>query len=131
MNEAPENPKEFYAKTMSRAPEIVRAFYTALTAQDKELLLSCLTSDFTFTGPLAEFDTPEGFAEMVGMFGGWVETESFVIEGDQVVHIFTYHMTEPTQADIPICEVFTLTNGKIKSSRAYCDSKKFPQPEEA
>lgn len=129
MTEALQNPKEFYAKTMPNAPEAVRTFYTALTGQDRDFLLSALTDDFTFKSPLAEFDTPEGYAEMVGRFGGWVETGGFVVEGDKAVHMFTYHMTEPGQADIPVCEVFTLRDGKIASSRAYNDSADFPQPE--
>ncbi len=129
MIEALQNTKEFYGRTMAKAPEAVKTFYTALTGQDRELLLSSLTDDFTFKSPLAEFSTPEGYAEMVGRFGGWVETENFIIEGDYVVHTFTYHMTEPAQAQIPICELFTLRDGKIKSSRAYNDSADFPQPE--
>ncbi len=129
MTYALENPREYYGRTMARAPDAVRTFYTALTGQDRELLLSALTDDFTFKSPLSHFDSPEGFADMVGLFAGWVETKNFVIEGDNVVHTFTYHMTQPGKTDIPVCEVFALRNGKIVSSRAYNDSADFPQPE--
>lgn len=124
-----QDPKTFYNHTMSKAPEAVRTFYTALTGKDKDLLLSSLTDDFTFKSPLAAFDTPNDYAEMVGAFSGWVETENIVVEDNHVVHTFTYHMTEPSEVDIPICEFFTLHNGKIKSSRAYNDPADFPQPE--
>lgn len=129
MTEAFQDPRAFYEKTMPDAHEAVRTFYTALTGQDRTMLLSCLTEDFTFKSPLAEFDTPEGYAEMVGRFGGWVESDQIIAADDRVVHTFTYHMTEPGKADIPICEVFHLEGDKIRSSRAYNDSADFPQPE--
>ncbi len=129
MTDALDNPAKFYAHTMRRAPQVIRTWYTALTARDRESLLSILTDDFSFESPLARFDTPEEYADMVGRFGGWVETHKFVVDGDTVAHLFTYHMTEPGQTDIPICEVFTLRDGKIAASRAYNDSADFPQPE--
>lgn len=38
-------------------------------------------------------------------------------------------MTAPGQADIPVCEVFELRDGLIRSSRAYNNAADFP-PEE-
>lgn len=63
---------------------------------------------------------------MVGRFGGWVESRRLIVSGDHVAHEFLYHMTEPGDADIPICELFELRDGKIRSSRAYNNAADFP-----
>ena len=127
MTSSPREFRSFYDKTMAKAPEAVKTFYVALSEQDGPKLRSVLTDDFTFKSPLAEFDTPEGYVTMVGKFGGWVETSGMIVDGDQVAHTFVYHMTEPGQADIPICEVFQLRDGRIHSSRAYNNAADFPQ----
>lgn len=126
MTTAPQNPKAFYDRSMAGAPDAVRAFYVALTRQDGDGLRAVLADDFTFASPLASFDSPEGFVQMVGAFGGWVETSRMIVDGDQVAHTFTYHMTAPGKADIPMCEVFELKDGKLASSRAYNDPADFP-----
>ena len=129
MNKAPEYPEMYYAGTMAKAPHAVRMFYTALSERNSKKLRSILTDDFTFKSPLAEFETPEGYVDMVGKFGGWVETLDFIVESNRVAHTFVYHMTDPGVADIPICEVFELKNGLIKSSRAYNNAADFPSPD--
>ena len=70
--------------------------------------------------------SPEEFVGMVGVFGGWVETERFVVEGEDVVHMFTYHMTSPAVADIPMCEALRVCGRHIAGSRAYYDPTQFP-----
>lgn len=129
MTTALQDPKTFYKRTMGKAPEAVRNFYTALTGKNKDLLLSALSDDFTFKSAMASVDKPEDYVAMVGSFGGWVETENLVVDGNKVAHTFTYHMTEPSELNIPICDFFTLVNGKIKSIRAYNDSADFPKPD--
>ena len=124
--QAPTDVETFYGGTMANAPDAVKTFYLALSQQDSNRLRSVLTDDFTFKSPLAEFDTPEGYVSMVGKFGGWVETLRMIIDGDHVAHTFVYHMTEPGQADIPVCEVFELRDGRIRSSRAYNNAADFP-----
>ena len=126
MTEAPQEIKTFYNNTMAEAPAAVKTFYVALSERDSEKLRAVLTDDFTFKSPLAEFDSPDGYVNMVGKFGGWVETLRFIIDGDHVAHTFVYHMTAPGQADIPICEVFELKDGRIRSSRAYNNAADFP-----
>ena len=129
MTTAPQNPKAFYQASMANAPAAVHEFYTALTEQDAEKLRPVLRDDYTFTGPLGSFDTPEGFAGMVAAFAGWVETTRCIVEGDSVAHTFTYHMTAPKTADVPMCEVFELRDGRILSSRYYFNPADFPTPE--
>ena len=125
MTTAPNEIRKHYDKTMTAAPRAVKAFYTALSEEDSAVL----TDDFTFKSPLAEFDTPEGYVDMVSRFGGWVETGRFLVDGDHVAHAFVYHMTAPGRADIPVCEIFELRDGRIRSSRAYNNAADFPSPE--
>lgn len=126
MTNSPKEISKFYDRTMARAPEAVKNFYVALSEENSEKLRSVLTDDFTFKSPLAEFDTPEGYVSMVSKFGGWVETSRFVVDGNHVAHTFVYHMTAPGKADIPVCEVFELADGRIRSSRAYNNAADFP-----
>ena len=126
MTDAPKEMQAFYDGTLAKAPAAVKTFYVALSEQDSEKLRSVLTDDFTFKSPLAEFDSPEGYVSMVGKFGGWIEASRILVDGDQVAHTFVYHMTAPGQADIPICEVFELRDGRIRSSRAYNNAADFP-----
>ena len=63
---------------------------------------------------------------MVGAFAGWVDTSRLIVDGNHVAHAFTYHMTAPGTADIPMCEVFELEDEKIISSRAYNNPADFP-----
>ena len=128
MTEFPKDPERFYEETMPNAPKPIKHFYAALTQKNREKLLAVLAVDFSFVSPLAAFDNPAGFADMVGGFAGWVESERVVVDGDLVAHQFLYHMTEPGQAIIPMCEVFELENGRVRSSRAYNNVADFPQP---
>lgn len=128
MNEALQNPQLFYDDSMARAPEVIRSFYVALSSRNSEKLRSVLADDFRFVSPMATLESPEEYVGMVSGFGGWVETEQFIIEGDAVVHRFTLHMMEPAVADIPVCDVFTIKNGIISTVRAYNNPADFPMP---
>ncbi len=129
MPETMQDIEAYYDSTMAAAPEAVKTFYLSLSAGDAKRLRAVLCDDFTFESPLASFDTPEGYVDMVGRFGGWVETSRFIVSGDHVAHTFVYHMTAPGKADIPVCEVFELEDGRIRSSRAYNNAADFPAEE--
>ena len=129
MTTRPDEIRNFYDRTMAAASPAVKALYIALSEENSAGLRAVLTDDFTFKSPLAEFDSPEGYVDMVSRFGGWVETGRFLVDGDHVAHTFVYHMTVPGQADIPVCEVFEMRDGLIRSSRAYNNAADFPSPE--
>lgn len=126
MSKIPSDPKSYYDEAIPSAPKAVRQFYTALTLQNAALLRSVLTNDFSFKSPAASFETPDQFIGMVGVFGGWVESDKIIVSGNDVVNLFTYHMTEPVQTDIPMCDIFTLEDGKISSTITYNNPADFP-----
>lgn len=122
----PENAHSYYQTSMPNAPVIIQTFYTALTEQNSEKLLTVLAVYFSYKSPMAEFNSAEQFAQMVSTFGGFVETDSIIIEGDQVSHQCTFHMTSPAKASIDNSEIFRITDGKILSLRTYNNPNDFP-----
>ncbi|MGH1343570.1 MAG: NAD(P)H-dependent oxidoreductase [Nannocystales bacterium] len=122
----PTDIRAYYASTMAKAPAAVMQWYLTLNLRDSEGLRATMTSDFTFHSPLGDFDSPQGYVDMVGKFGGWVETKRLVIEGDTVVHEFVYHMTDPGSADIPTLEIFDMRGELICASNVYNNPADFP-----
>ncbi|CAM2067119.1 Nuclear transport factor 2 family protein [Sulfidibacter corallicola] len=114
---------------MIEAPRPIETFYEALVEQNGEKLRTVLTDDFTFQSPMSRFDTPEGFVSMVVQFGGTVETPLAIVDGDRVACTFVYRMTSPGNADIPMCDIFELRDGRIKSVVNYANPADFPNPE--
>ncbi len=124
----PDDIRSFYAQTMRKAPAAIMQWYLTLNQRDAKGLRATMTDDFTFHSPLGNFDTPEGYVEMVGAFGGWVETKRLVVEGTAVVHEFVYHMTDPSTADIPMLEIFDMKGDRIQASTVYNNPADFPSP---
>ncbi len=124
----PDDIRSFYAQTMRKAPAAIMQWYLTLNQRDAKGLRATMTDDFTFHSPLGNFDTPEGYVEMVGAFGGWVETKRLVVEGTAVVHEFVYHMTDPATADIPMLEIFDMKGDRIQASTVYNNPADFPSP---
>ncbi|MBV1858033.1 MAG: NAD(P)H-dependent oxidoreductase [Nannocystaceae bacterium] len=122
----PENIESFYSDSMAKAPPAVMQWYLTLNQRDRKGLRATMTDDFTFHSPLGNFDSPAGYVDMVGKFGGWVETKRFIVEGDTVVHEFVYHMTDPGTADIPTLEIFEMRGGLIHASKVYNNPADFP-----
>ncbi len=126
MTQAPQAVKTLYDSTMTGAPTVIKTFYLALNEQDGAKLRSILTDDFSFSSALGSFDTPDGFVEMVGQFGGWVETSNVIADGNRIAHTFVYHMTSPADADIAMCDVLELRDGRISAAKTYCNPADFP-----
>ena len=115
---------------MKSPMEIVGRYYDAAARKDRHALRSVLASDFTFRGPLMAFDDPDAFVEgILGMdFDANAEGSRFIVDGELVAHTFLWRMRAPASADVPMCEVFELSNGQIRSSELFYDSKLFPAP---
>jgi len=115
---------------MSSALETVTKYYEAAARKDRQALRAVLASEFTFKGPLMAFDGPDAFVEaVVGMaFDARSERSRFIVDGERVAHAFLWKMKTPTKADVPMCEVFEISDGKIRSSELFYDSKLFPAP---
>jgi len=115
---------------MTPTMKTVGAFYEAFGAKDWKKLRSLITDDFTFRGALSTFNGPAEFiAGMSQMpFEGVPEGSRFMVDGNRVAHAFTWKLTAPTKAEIPMCEVLEVEGGKVRSSELFFDSKLFPTP---
>ncbi len=116
---------------MTNPLDTVQAFYTSFAEKDWAKLRTVLTDDFTFRGAMAQFDSPDAYVE--GMralpFEGEAEDSRFMVTGGQVAHAFTWKMTAPMQARIPMCEVLEVDGGKVRRSELYYDSAAMPAPQ--
>jgi ketosteroid isomerase-like protein len=103
----------------------VSAYYEAFGRKDLKKLRETLAADFTFKGPLMAFDDPDAFVEAMGQmpFQATVEGSRFIADGDRVAHAFLWKMTAPAKADVPMCEVFEVATGKIRSSELFYDAR--------
>jgi ketosteroid isomerase-like protein len=110
---------------MSQAMKTVTAYYEALDRKDPQKLREVLATDFTFKGPLLAFDSADAFVEGMGQmpFQATVEGSRFIAEGDRVAHAFLWKLTAPARADVPMCEVFEVSGGKIRSSELFYDAR--------
>ena len=113
---------------MTKTMDTVAAFYKACGAKDWTKVRSLLADDFTFRGALSYFDSPNAYIEGVSSmpFAGAPVNSRFIVDGTRVAHAFVWKMTAPMEADVPMCEVFEVAGGKIKSSELFYDSKLFP-----
>lgn len=115
---------------MKSAMQAVTEYYQAFGSKNLKRLREVLASDFTFTGPLMAFDNPDAFVAAMGTmpFEATVEGSKFIADGERVAHAFLWKMTSPAKADIPMCEVFEVNGGKIRSSELFYDARLFPAP---
>lgn len=112
---------------MTHAQEkTLKAFYAAATEQSADKLRPLLTDDFAFKGPIGSHDNPDDYVQHLVGFGGYVSGSRYVAEGDQVVHVFVYHMTSPATAEIPMCDIFTFEGERIRAQELFVDTRLFP-----
>lgn len=97
------------------------AFYQGATDKNVEQMKSALTDDFTFTGPMMQFDNPDDFVKSLLNFDGKVTQSRMIVDGDHMVH--TYVLDIGVQ--IPMCDVVTFNGAQMASMELYTDSKLF------
>ena len=60
-------------------------------------------------------------------FEGSCKTVDIIVDGNRVVHTFDWHATAPFQGVIPMVEIMSFVDGKIKTSQMYYDTGAFPK----
>lgn len=96
-------------------------FYNGATIKDTQQIRSSLTDDFTFRGPMMEFDNPDGFVESLLGFDGRVTNSRLIVDGDHVVHLYVLDMG----VKIPMCDVIEFRGNRFCSMELYADSRLF------
>ncbi len=106
------------------AKELVDAWNT----KNEAVIRAHLHHDFYFKGPMMELNGVDGcIASMDDCPFECTSANSEMIEQDnKVVHVFDWIVTAPFQETIPAVEVLEFEGNKVKNSRLFFDTAKFP-----
>src|SRR5215469_3093309 len=95
--------------------DAVRRYYEAWMAGKGDFSAVPLAPDFAFTGPVASFDTAEGFRQMAAQAGPAVTRFSVrrqFVDGDTVCSIIDWAMAQPV-APMTSAEILQVRAGQI------------------
>src|SRR6266852_8812195 len=105
--------------------EIVASYYDAWISGKGDFSAVPLAPDFAFTGPVASFDTAEGFREMAAQAGPMVTRFSVrrqFTDGDTVCSIIDWEMVLPVAA-MTSAEILTVRDGQIVRGELIYDAQ--------
>jgi ketosteroid isomerase-like protein len=105
--------------------DIVGSYYGAWMAGKGDFSAVPLAPDFAFTGPVASFDTAEGFRQMAAQAGPMVTRFSVrrqFTDGDTVCSIIDWEMALPV-APMTSAEILTVRDGQIVRGELIYDAK--------
>jgi ketosteroid isomerase-like protein len=105
--------------------DVVGSYYDAWMAGKGDFSAVPLALDFSFAGPVASFDTAEGFREMAAQAGPMVTRFSVrrqFVDGDTVCSIIDWEMALPIAA-MTSAEVLTVRDGQIVRGELIYDAQ--------
>ena len=105
--------------------DVVGSYYGAWMAGKGDFSAVPLAPDFTFTGPVASFDTAEGFREMAAQAGPMVTRFSVrrqFVDDDTVCSIIDWEMALPAAA-MTSAEILTVRDGQIVRGELIYDAQ--------
>ena len=113
---------------MQSPVDTVKVFYEAQLSKDWNRVRAILADNFTFKGVKSCFDSPDAFVAGISRISheGVVVNSRYIVDGNNIAHVFTWRLTAPVNADIPMCEVFEVIGQQLKSSVLFYDSRAFP-----
>jgi hypothetical protein len=115
-------------ETRSSAKEIVMSYQKALGSQNYESARSYMADeDFSFKGPLASHDKPEGLLkdlEHLHSIVKGVNMQKIFAEGDDVCLIYELITSAPPATSLT-CDWYHIEKGKIKSIRVVFDARPY------
>jgi ketosteroid isomerase-like protein len=105
--------------------DVVGSYYDAWKAGNGDFSAVPLAADFAFTGPVASFETAEGFRQMAAQAGPMVT--SFTVrrqftDGDTVCSIIDWAVALPIAA-MTAAEVLTVRDGQIVRGELIYDAQ--------
>ena len=107
--------------------DVVNSYYDAWIAGKGDFNAVPLARDFAFTGPVASFDSAEGFREMAAQAGPMVTRFSVrrqFTDGDTVCSIIDWEMALPIAA-MTSAEMLTVRDGRIVRGELIYDAEEF------
>jgi ketosteroid isomerase-like protein len=108
------------------ADEAVRRYYDAWQNKGGDFSEVPLAEDFEFTGPVASFDSADGYRAMAREAGGAVT--SFVVrrqfvDGDSVCSIIDWEMAIPGVGKLSAAEVLEVADGQLVRGELFYDGE--------
>ena len=107
------------------AKETVARYYDAWQTKQGDLADVPLADDFQFTGPVASFDSPEGYRAMAREAGQAVtsfEVRRQFIDGDTVCSIIDWEMAIPGVGPMTSAELLEVKDGQIVRGELIYDA---------
>jgi len=105
--------------------DVVSTYYDAWMAGKGDFSAVPLAPDFAFTGPVASFDTAEGFRQMAAQAGPMVTRFSVrrqFVDGDTVCSIIDWEMALPVSA-MTSAEILEVRDGTIVRGELIYDAQ--------
>ncbi|HEY4854607.1 MAG TPA: nuclear transport factor 2 family protein [Streptosporangiaceae bacterium] len=105
--------------------DVVGSYYDAWISGKGDFSAVPLAPDFAFTGPVASFDTAEGFREMAAQAGPMVTRFSVrrqFTDGDTVCSIIDWEMALPIAA-MTSAEMLEVRDGQIVRGELIYDAQ--------
>ena len=108
------------------AEETVALYYDAWRGKGGDFADVPLADDFTFTGPVASFDSAEGFRAMASEAGPAVTSFSVrrqFVDGNAVLSIVDWEMAIPGVGPMTAAELLEVENGVIVRGELIYDGE--------
>ena len=105
--------------------EVVGSYYDAWITGNGDFSAVPLAPDFAFTGPMASFDSAEGFREMAAQAGPMVTRFSVrrqFVDDDTVCSIIDWEMALPIAA-MTSAEILEVRDGQIVRGELIYDAQ--------
>ncbi len=113
---------------MASSPkDIVMSYQRVLGNQDYKTARTLMSDDFSFKGPLASHDKPEGLLkdlEMLHHIVKGVEMKKVFVDGDDVCLMYDLITSNPPATSFT-AEWYHIQGGKIGSIRVVFDARPF------
>lgn len=108
---------------------IAQRFSTAFHAKDEATIENLVAEDYTFKGPMMQLNSRAALIDFMRNmpFNCSEKTSRYLEDGNTVVKICEVSFTVPFNGNVPMCEVFTLKDGKITNDELYYDTALFPK----
>jgi len=109
--------------------DIVKSFSKAFFGKDIATINSIVAENYWFKGPMMEINSREelvGFIQDIPMEGEEVQAD-YIEQGDKVVKVYTCDFSAPPVGRQELCEIFTITDGKIAGNQLFYDTAKWLQ----
>jgi ketosteroid isomerase-like protein len=108
------------------AEQTVALYYDAWRIRKGDMSQVPLAEDFTFSGPVASFDTAEGYREMARQAGEAVtsfEVRRQFVDGNTVFSIIDWEMAMPGLARMTAAEILEVQDGVIVRGELIYDAQ--------